>query len=476
MALLTTILMSISLTAMPGFAIAEVGGSNGGGGAQIESAFRLRANELIAKVAANPTANALCTATAMKEALLNTTIRVTKEIDDPRGRCKADQLFDACSYPGDMQLKHDSWLRFFDETKTRPEDRSVEALILHEVYRVTRDCNDEGFRLTDEALKALRATGAIDSEASLKVRWQSCFVTSVVRGKDKKVKTDEYSSEDTRLEWHDSGDQFVFAVRDGDHETGKQWGAVLQDYYKGEATGDPEFDRATATGTAFDIFDGYVWTEKTRNVFESRGTKDKFVITDVTHVDPARNLAKIYVEISPALDGTHVKVVQDQREPNPPDKNGNQRLSRKTICTQKRIAAEDINYSGVFKVKKQVQKFSKTHERTILAKNLLRACEKETPARDCALEKAAYGKAAADRLKIWNNLVKASDFETKSSDGGSSGGEASAGGKCSSMQGWFDACIYSRPNCPILPGSYCYGAAGWFERCTGRRAPRYCGQ
>jgi hypothetical protein len=143
-------LAGLVLTTSPAFAVKE-----GGGGAQIESAFRLRGTELIAAIAQSPEADKLCSATVMKTGLDGSKIRVVDRLINPvTGKPIVGQDLDAWTTPGDMQLLLSSWDQFFDVDVSHT-GKSVDTLILHEIYRTTVLCNDNNFKISENILKLL---------------------------------------------------------------------------------------------------------------------------------------------------------------------------------------------------------------------------------------------------------------------------------------------------------------------------------
>jgi len=144
-------ILLVLVSALPLLAHAR-GGESGGGGAQIESAFRIRARDLISQIDHNSAANALCSSQVLLAALDNTDIRVV----DKLAGATHDGSFDAWTVPGSagkpgkMQLLKSSWDGFVNNTSATFAGHSVDILILHEVYRATQSCNDERFVLSDQ--------------------------------------------------------------------------------------------------------------------------------------------------------------------------------------------------------------------------------------------------------------------------------------------------------------------------------------
>ena len=83
----------------------DAGNSVGGGGAQIESAFRLRAGELIQKITKQSQANSICSADLLEKTLSSTKVRVVPHLVDPyTKKAITGQKLDAWTVPGDIQL------------------------------------------------------------------------------------------------------------------------------------------------------------------------------------------------------------------------------------------------------------------------------------------------------------------------------------------------------------------------------------
>ncbi|MGZ6468719.1 MAG: hypothetical protein ACXWQJ_15575 [Bdellovibrionota bacterium] len=146
---LTLLLLTAFVCASPIASASAEGPSGSGGGALIEAAFRLRAGQLIAKIATSPEANQLCSADLMAGSFQKTKIRVVDELIDPStGKAPVDTNLDAWTIPGDMQLKKE-WQEFFRHSEAR-EGRSLDILILHEIYRTTKTCNDDQFAISEK--------------------------------------------------------------------------------------------------------------------------------------------------------------------------------------------------------------------------------------------------------------------------------------------------------------------------------------
>lgn len=128
-----------------------------GGGAQLEAAFRLRATELIQSVSNSTEAAQLCPAEALRTGLDATQILIVDELTDPEtGKPIAGRKLDAWANPGQLQLLRSAWTAYLDPFQSNPA-KSVDALILHELYRTTSGhCNDDDFRLSRQAMGYLR--------------------------------------------------------------------------------------------------------------------------------------------------------------------------------------------------------------------------------------------------------------------------------------------------------------------------------
>jgi|GEM_PF-6375908 len=131
------------------FASTANAGVDGGGGAQIESAFRLRAYGLIAKIADNAQATQFCSATTLQNALDHAKIDIVRELLNPQTGRPITQILDAWTIPGDIQLLQRSWQNLVGTNASGNTSKSVDQLILHEVYRATGSCDDEQFKISD---------------------------------------------------------------------------------------------------------------------------------------------------------------------------------------------------------------------------------------------------------------------------------------------------------------------------------------
>jgi hypothetical protein len=157
------ILLSVSVLCLSISSIAyghTLGPSNGGGGTEVESAFRLRANGLIDLIETVSAANSICSAKKLRETLKATNIVVADRLIY-RGRSRAD--FDAFTSPLKIQLLKSSWSRFLNPQTEREEGHSIDQLILHEVLRSTgRSCPDDRFARSERIERELGTT-AVDS-------------------------------------------------------------------------------------------------------------------------------------------------------------------------------------------------------------------------------------------------------------------------------------------------------------------------
>jgi hypothetical protein len=148
---LAPVFVTLLLSSTPTLAV--TGGNGSGGGARIEGAFRIRAYELIAKVADSPAADALCPAAILKAALEKSEIAVVDKLVDPVSKTPiVDKALDAWTTPGRIQLLQTAWTDFLRLGSNQAE-RSVDVLILHEVYRATSGlCSDENFAISGKVL------------------------------------------------------------------------------------------------------------------------------------------------------------------------------------------------------------------------------------------------------------------------------------------------------------------------------------
>lgn len=135
-----------------------IGGSAGGGGTQIESAFRLRAMALADQIAEISDANSICPAPKIRAALAASQIRVVEELEVPAGTNTGD--LDAYTHPGDIQLLQHSWDKFLDP-KVPQVGQSVDLLILHESLRTTGNaCGDDNFNRSTKIYKMLESNSS----------------------------------------------------------------------------------------------------------------------------------------------------------------------------------------------------------------------------------------------------------------------------------------------------------------------------
>jgi hypothetical protein len=137
-------------------ATATAAGQNGGGGAQIDAAFRTTGYSLIARIGANPAANAYCDATTLQSALDKSNVRIVDRLVNPKTNEPITENLDAWTIPGDIQLLKSSWSGFVGPNSLIGEARrSIGALIIHEIYRATGVCNDDRFRITDRIFQLI---------------------------------------------------------------------------------------------------------------------------------------------------------------------------------------------------------------------------------------------------------------------------------------------------------------------------------
>jgi hypothetical protein len=131
----------------------EGGGTSvGGGGAQIEASFRLKAYGLIQRIGEKADANALCSAQVMRAALDQTKISVVPKLIDPATGKPIALILDAWTVPNHIQLLQESWQNMIG-VYSHPFrlKESVEVLILHEIYRSTGTCDDDRFTISQKA-------------------------------------------------------------------------------------------------------------------------------------------------------------------------------------------------------------------------------------------------------------------------------------------------------------------------------------
>jgi hypothetical protein len=135
---------------------AELGDGTRGGGAQIEAAFRLRAIELIQSVANSSEADRICPAETMSKGIQATKIAIVDELVDPdTGKPLNGRNLDAWASPGLLQLLRNTWAAYLDPFKNG-SPKSVDALVLHEVYRTTGGrCSDDDFLISSRVMGLL---------------------------------------------------------------------------------------------------------------------------------------------------------------------------------------------------------------------------------------------------------------------------------------------------------------------------------
>lgn len=136
-------------------------GREGGGGSRIETAFRLRAYEIIQRIEKQELANKMCSAERLRTSLDKTRIRLRSKLKDPKGNCSSQELLEACTYKHDMQLLEVKWATHLSPAATPEMREIVDALILHELYRATGTCNDDNYILTTKAFPLLKNDGAV---------------------------------------------------------------------------------------------------------------------------------------------------------------------------------------------------------------------------------------------------------------------------------------------------------------------------
>lgn len=463
---------------------ADVGIKEGGGGAHIESQFRIRARELVNAATALESANLLCPSAALKTALTSS-IRVVKEVSDPKGRCKSTQELDACTYPGDIQLKQATWERLFSQPQTKIGSRGLDALILHEMYRAAKGCDDDNFAITDKVFPQIESTPA--TFAPPIYSWRSCFATIQMREKDGQEKSEEYTLEDTEISWMDGAKRYQIDFREYDDAKGRRLGIVTQAMSQ-RVGDDPKRYTNNDSGIYFEIAEGEVISEAFEGKFDVvREAKNRFASKEVTHADPSKNLGKVVHTITPGPEGFETRL-EEQVEPDPVGSDGRQRLAHKYLCTKKTISAEEVDYSGIFKLKSQVQVFSKAHMKAMLAKNLWQSCQEGAVNADCSLQKLAFDKSDAERTSIWKKLIKESDLgkpyaEVKKASEKKKETSSNGGGDpyCAKMKSTFNSCLnlakkYGRfcPTSDSLIAGHCVDVGYWYTYCTGKIGPWWC--
>lgn len=138
-------------------------GREGGGGSQIETVFRLRAVGIIDRIKGQQDADKLCSAKTLRAALDKTKVRLREKIIDKRGNCSKQELLEACTYKHDIQLLEVKWATHLSPAATPETRESVDAFILHELYRATGSCNDDNYVLTMQAVPLLKGNAAADA-------------------------------------------------------------------------------------------------------------------------------------------------------------------------------------------------------------------------------------------------------------------------------------------------------------------------
>lgn len=459
--------------------LAFAGIKEGGGGTRVEAAFRIRARELIEALAKRDAATALCPAAEMREALASE-IRVVGEIVDPHGRCVPIKEVDACTYPGDIQLKQQPWEGFLSHTHNRTGARGTDALILHEIYRATKNCNDDKFVITEQVYPLVESVTAALSPP--KFTWSSCYATQKKRDLKGNIITVESNHEDTYVHWSDGTTRYQLGSREFESSPGVKDGFVDQ-VMTVEETKNGQIDFYTV-GKYFDVSQsGEVTTEVFERKYIATGSKSKFEVKDITHADPSKNLGKVVHTTNPGPSGHQTKI-EEQLEPDPAGADGVQRISHKIICSIKTIEESEVDYSGVFRVEPKIKLFSKAHEKAMLTKDNWQTCQEKKTGEDCSLQKSAFERANKDRTALWTKLIDKSDLRKPRTGGATAttGHASSPGGnpmRCGTpaMARWIEYCEYRRPNCSeLMPGGYCYGISGTVARCLGRRPNmRACG-
>ena len=146
--------------------IAAFSGTNSsGGGNQIKTEFRLRANNLISRIATVPAANELCPIPMMREGL-KAEIRVVDQLIDPStNQPPTEPNLEAWTSKEDIQLLRDPWQLKLLQPVNPLFVPSIETLILHEVYRATKSllpatqadlCDDDRYQISEKIPALLR--------------------------------------------------------------------------------------------------------------------------------------------------------------------------------------------------------------------------------------------------------------------------------------------------------------------------------
>jgi hypothetical protein len=146
--------------------LADFGPGEGGGGNEIEGAFRWRANAMIADLEKLPSSSSLCSAKTLRKSLDATKIRVVENLQVPAGYDNG--VLDAFTAPGDMQLLRNSWHDFLNPNHTHV-GMPVDMLIMHEVFRATgAACPDDKFARTEKLFAIYKPRVASDDVSSVK--------------------------------------------------------------------------------------------------------------------------------------------------------------------------------------------------------------------------------------------------------------------------------------------------------------------
>lgn len=163
-------LVGTALMSSSAFAVKE-----GGGGAQIESAFRIQGYALISKIANNREANAFCDAGTLQSALDDSDVRIVDKLVDPSSSKPVPANLDAWTVKSDIQLLKGPWQSYFDpKTPVSPKDRSLGALIIHEIYRATGTCDDDHFKITDRVFQLINGGQVVHQNFS--EAWSFAYV------------------------------------------------------------------------------------------------------------------------------------------------------------------------------------------------------------------------------------------------------------------------------------------------------------
>lgn len=145
-----------TLTVVAAANLAFAGNEGSGGGSEIESTFRLRASILIDEVAKSREADKLCSSENLRSSLDKTRIEIVEKLINPATHRPVSRSLDAWTSPGEIQLLRSSWVSYFDSSYIPSNGKSIDALILHEVYRATAGkCLDDRFVLTSRVLPLL---------------------------------------------------------------------------------------------------------------------------------------------------------------------------------------------------------------------------------------------------------------------------------------------------------------------------------